>query len=406
MLPSTAGSEPSVTATSTHASRTRVLQFRPQRFALDVGAVKVARRVHGPLVAVATRLGVVRPPFFALRDDLGAEEEKGTVVDHEDGVWDVMNRKQGEGADGEECGRSEKGGEMGGEKEGEAELIVYEMDLLPGVAYSTLLPSRSRLRPTEDLIARRLIHSLAGFFAQSWVSKRLPAWRLRLVSGGVGSSLISRLEKLELGLPEIGLREIAGRVLMRVREGGLERLPLVLTHGDLLPSNLLVEAESGRLLGVVDWAEAQVLPFGMALYGVERALGYFSRRKDVGEEEEEEVVEELEDEAVEPRTRPRVDSLYSDSGLSTTGQKDEKEEEVVYVYYEQAAKLRTCFYDRLFELIPELAGEDMRTAMALAKDVGVLLWHGLAWDDGKIDRVINEKDDPAELALLKALLAG
>jgi hypothetical protein len=38
--------------------------------------------------------------------------------------------------------------------------------------------------------------------------------------------------------------------------------------------NLLIDPATGRLTGVVDWAEARVLPFGLALYGLENVLGY------------------------------------------------------------------------------------------------------------------------------------
>lgn len=51
-------------------------------------------------------------------------------------------------------------------------------------------------------------------------------------------------------------------------------LPWVLTHDDLSGMNLLVNATTGRLQGVVDWADAALWPFGMSLWGVESILGY------------------------------------------------------------------------------------------------------------------------------------
>lgn len=50
-------------------------------------------------------------------------------------------------------------------------------------------------------------------------------------------------------------------------------LPLVLSHGDLNAMNLLVNPQTGNILGIVDWAESRVLPFGFALYGLENLLG-------------------------------------------------------------------------------------------------------------------------------------
>ena len=38
--------------------------------------------------------------------------------------------------------------------------------------------------------------------------------------------------------------------------------------------NILVSPITGRITGIIDWAEAKVLPFGLALYGLENLLGY------------------------------------------------------------------------------------------------------------------------------------
>lgn len=49
--------------------------------------------------------------------------------------------------------------------------------------------------------------------------------------------------------------------------------PLVLTHSDLNEMNILVDASSGKITGVVDWPDASILPFGFTLYALENALG-------------------------------------------------------------------------------------------------------------------------------------
>ena len=38
--------------------------------------------------------------------------------------------------------------------------------------------------------------------------------------------------------------------------------------------NILINAESGRVTGVVDWAEARILSFAFSLWGLENILGY------------------------------------------------------------------------------------------------------------------------------------
>lgn len=44
----------------------------------------------------------------------------------------------------------------------------------------------------------------------------------------------------------------------------------------------------------------------------------------------------------------------------------------------------------------------MSEAVLLARDVGVLLWYGTAFDEGRLDKVVNEQDDRVELACLEA----
>lgn len=59
---------------------------------------------------------------------------------------------------------------------------------------------------------------------------------------------------------------------------GLDQLyspvyPQVLTHGDLCQLTILLMPETGSISGIVDWAEASILPFGMVLYGLDSFLG-------------------------------------------------------------------------------------------------------------------------------------
>lgn len=51
------------------------------------------------------------------------------------------------------------------------------------------------------------------------------------------------------------------------------QVPWVLTHSDLSNMNILVDSDSGHLTGVIDWADASIEPFGIALWGLESVLG-------------------------------------------------------------------------------------------------------------------------------------
>ena len=50
-------------------------------------------------------------------------------------------------------------------------------------------------------------------------------------------------------------------------------VPWVLTHQDLSGMNILVDPDSGHITGVVEWVDATIEPFGMALWGLESVLG-------------------------------------------------------------------------------------------------------------------------------------
>ncbi|KAI7539921.1 hypothetical protein KC331_g9455 [Hortaea werneckii] len=175
--------------------------------------------------------------------------------------------------------------------------------------------------------------------------------------------MVSRLRKLEKDLPIPALCEKARRTREAAEEGILDVMPVGLNHGDLLPSNILVDPSSWAIKGYIDWAEAEVLPSGICLYGLEHILGYIEDADDGGK-----------------RRKPH------------------------FVYYEQAEALRRIFWEEFEQLVPAVKQTDVREALNLSRDVGILLWKGLAWDDGSIDRVVNLKDDLREMVCLEAWL--
>jgi hypothetical protein len=123
----------------------------------------------------------------------------------------------------------------------------------------------------------------------------------------------------------------------------------------------MVDRQTWKLIGLVDWAEAEYLPFGFSLYSVDHLLGMLGQAAE---------------------------------GSGTR-----------FVWYATAGDLRDVFWQRLRQRIPELNDRATRDAVTLARDVGVLLWHGIAFDDGRIDRVVeNGRADEEELAYICAFL--
>jgi hypothetical protein len=53
--------------------------------------------------------------------------------------------------------------------------------------------------------------------------------------------------------------------------------PLALTHSDLNELNILVDGGTGTITGAIDWADAGIRPFGLALYTPEKCIGGMGR---------------------------------------------------------------------------------------------------------------------------------
>lgn len=54
---------------------------------------------------------------------------------------------------------------------------------------------------------------------------------------------------------------------------GILSLPMVLLHQDFGSSNIIVDEATCHLVGVIDWAEAEVCPFGLNLYSLQSLTG-------------------------------------------------------------------------------------------------------------------------------------
>ena len=175
--------------------------------------------------------------------------------------------------------------------------------------------------------------------------------------GKVGSSLRWRLDMLR-NLPSQDLKNTvreAHDALNRV-----EGLPWCMTHGDMVPANITVDPETGQLLGLIDWAEGEYLPFGLGLYGLEEVLGVTNH---------------------------------------STG---------LFEYHGFHGQLRREFWTRFRELVGQSClrlDEADRQRMLVARKLGILLWRGIAFEDGRIDRVVEEGVDDAELHKLRLFLA-
>jgi hypothetical protein len=228
----------------------------------------------------------------------------------------------------------------------ESGLVVYVMRRIEGISFKHFRESEASIAGSTHH-RMELCRDLAAFLAKPWHNNNLE----ELPLGQVGKSLVTRLKSLAEDLPP-RFQPAVRNVLRNLHR--IEGLPWVLTHGDIVAANILVHPSSGRLAGLVDWAEAERLPFGTCLYGLEEILGE----------------------------------------MTATG----------FQYHEDAEELRALFWSALQEQVSDLKQKPVLDAVKLARDLGVLLWHGIAFDNGAIDRVVQEGRDIEEIQRLDAFL--
>ncbi|KFH47905.1 hypothetical protein ACRE_011350 [Hapsidospora chrysogenum ATCC 11550] len=150
-----------------------------------------------------------------------------------------------------------------------ADVYVYEADLVPGVAFSWA--RRQLLAPAMEDRLLRTVRDLARFFASAWIN-RCTLELAPNTAGELFAHYSQILNQLSQKLPERFHQK-----LTEVRQG-LSLLfrpdyPIVLNHDDLLEMNIHVDEETGRITGIVDWADAKIAPFGLSLGGLETILG-------------------------------------------------------------------------------------------------------------------------------------
>jgi hypothetical protein len=129
----------------------------------------------------------------------------------------------------------------------------------------------------------------------------------------------------------------------------INMVPWVLTHQDLSNMNILVDPDSGHITGVVDWADATIEPFGVALWGLESVLGcsgpggwsYFGS-----------------------------DPSYSHFGCSPT-------------------RSRALFWKTFLREIECTISDECRHAVNEVRTLGILLRYGFRWENGMMNPVNN-----------------
>ncbi|KAL7819781.1 hypothetical protein V8C26DRAFT_28026 [Trichoderma gracile] len=298
-------------------SRDYLLQFRPEAFMLDMDTCREVKAIYGKYAPTTTYLGEI--PEISLQ----------TFDEHvESPALHVYLHKRIPGIPLSEFRR--RGGNKTKEREAEAEERKYKRRLMRGLAKVFALGFRARQPFREDIPQGRIGESMQ--------------WRLDLLSG--------------LSPQDADLQRHVSEAQTHFHS--IQSSDWCLTHGDLLPANILVNPKTGRLTGLIDWAEAEWLPFGMALYGIEEVLG---------------------------------EAIVPSQGFS---------------YCADHRELRQLFWCEFLSLTRRRHMSNMiqMQSVEAARKLGILFWRGIAFDDGRMDRVLEEGRDEEEMQKLRLFLGA
>ncbi|KAH6630947.1 hypothetical protein B0J18DRAFT_448904 [Chaetomium sp. MPI-SDFR-AT-0129] len=98
----------------------------------------------------------------------------------------------------------------------------------------------------------------------------------RLMACPDGNQLLGtylpQLQQLRQGLPERFFPTL-DQLIHQLPDLFVEGWPFVPNHVDLLEKNIHVDVATGKIVGICDWRNAEVSPFGMSLGGLETMLG-------------------------------------------------------------------------------------------------------------------------------------
>ncbi|KAK3333163.1 hypothetical protein B0T19DRAFT_118423 [Cercophora scortea] len=315
--------------------RETIIQFRPPDHRLDLGITALARDTYGDLVPSVRFLG-----------DLEVEVES--------------DRTQ------EASSSSSTASTISCPRNNTTSLSVYSMSRMAGISLADL--RQSFLTSPNSTLNEQLIKDFAHLTTRS-LSSALPSSSPSLPArkGRVGRSLHWRLKEMHAHLPP-QFRPVVQATLDALPD--IEALPWVLTHGDVVPSNIMVGEEGGSICGLLDWEEAEYLPFGVGFYGLEELLGQTTTH------------------------------ITHNSSNSTPYPPPNSH----FTYLPTADSLRALFWAELEQTIPTPL-RLQRSTVERAQLLGILLWHGIAFDNGRLDRVVCEGRDDAELQRLDVMIA-
>ncbi|KAJ5345396.1 hypothetical protein N7452_003400, partial [Penicillium brevicompactum] len=161
-------------------------------------------------------------------------------------------------------------GQIGEDHESKEPLYIYVMNRMAGashldfiLAHNSDVPENS---PEFSCWRQNLVADNAKFFALSWNS---PQDTDQTYRESLNHQYEQDLNLLLASLP-IRFHPLIKKSLNSLP--AIFSLPMVLPHNDFGSFNMLVDKSSCNLLGVIDWAESEIAPFGINLYAHDRLI--------------------------------------------------------------------------------------------------------------------------------------
>ncbi|UKZ68213.1 uncharacterized protein TrAtP1_009248 [Trichoderma atroviride] len=165
-------------------------------------------------------------------------------------------------------------GKMGEETSGKEPLYAYVLERMKGVTQIDFILASGFPKNSQETFTSRenLIVGVAKFFALSWNAPQQvdPVYRDQLQK-----TYTTELTMLQTALPDL-FQPIIKECIESI--DNIFSLPMVLLHQDFSSCNIMVDEKTCHLTGVIDWAEAEVAPFGLNLYTVQGLAGHFHLR--------------------------------------------------------------------------------------------------------------------------------
>lgn len=160
-------------------------------------------------------------------------------------------------------------GQIGDKIDKREPLCVYVMDRVKGISHLDFILAHGHPENSPDNTRSRknLLGDIARFFALSWKNPIQvdPAYRNQLSQ--------TYLKDLRLLLSHLPTRfhSIIQSCIDSMK--AIVSLPMVLLHRDFGTCNIMVDEASCHLTGVIDWAEAEICPFGQNLHPLQAFTG-------------------------------------------------------------------------------------------------------------------------------------